>query len=309
MIYTVTLNPALDKTARVDSFELDSVNRVVELRQDPGGKGINVSKVIAKLGGTSRALAILAGTTGKAIANALEELSVACWPYTVPGETRTNLKVVDPVLDTHTDINEPGPVVSTETLDDMLGLLTKSINPADIVVISGSLPKGAPRDTYAIWTRACTEAGARVLLDADGDALKEGLAGTPYLIKPNEHELARLIGRPLESPAEIAQAAKELLDRGIKRVVVSMGGAGALFVNEERVVMAHAPKVPVSSTVGAGDSVVAALAYAIDNVYPFEQAAKLAVATGSANVMSAGTQAAEFAQIEPLIDQVTLEEI
>ena len=135
MIYTVTLNPALDKTARVDSFTLDAVNRVVSYRQDPGGKGINVSKVIAKLGGTSKALALLGGATGKAISQMLSEQGLDCWSINASGETRTNLKIVDPVADTHTDINEPGPEVAEKDLETVLRYLTREIEKDDIVRI------------------------------------------------------------------------------------------------------------------------------------------------------------------------------
>ena len=145
MIYTVTLNPALDKTARVNGFAIDSVNRVAECRQDPGGKGINVSKVVISLGGESRALAVLGGTTGKAVAAALEGLAIPCWAFDVPGETRTNLKIVDPVNDTHTDVNEPGPQVTEDILANVLRYLVAGLHAGDIAVLSGRLPPGARR--------------------------------------------------------------------------------------------------------------------------------------------------------------------
>ena len=309
MIYTVTLNPALDKTARVDSFTLDAVNRVVSYRQDPGGKGINVSKVIAKLGGTSKALALLGGATGKAISQMLSEQGLDCWSINASGETRTNLKIVDPVADTHTDINEPGPEVAEKDLETVLRYLTREIEKDDIVVLSGSLPRGAKTGIYGEWAKACAEAGARVFLDADGDALREGLKGAPYLVKPNEIELGRLIGRKLESIAAIQKAARELLAQGVEKVVVSMGGAGALFVDADHTVLARSPKVPVGSTVGAGDTVVAALAYAFDEGLSEEDPLRLSMATGAANVMSEGTQAAERSTVDGLIDKVTFEEI
>lgn len=307
MIYTVTLNPALDKTATVGRFAVDEVNRISELREDPGGKGVNVSKVIAKLGGTSRAVALLGGSTGERIAGMLEAQGIDVWAFEAAGETRTNLKVVDPELDTHTDINEPGPVASVAQLDAMREALAGQVAPGDIVVLSGSLPKGAPVATYAAWARTFSEGGAKVFLDADGDALTRGLDARPYLVKPNDAELSRLCGRRLGDEAEVAEEARELVSRGVGRVVVSMGGAGAVVVDGERVLLARSPKVPVGSTVGAGDSVVAALAFAEERGMSLEDAARLAMATGAANVMQSGTQAAERAQVDALLDRVSVE--
>lgn len=306
MIYTVTLNPALDKTATVPRLSIDEVNRIVDLRQDPGGKGINVSKVVSELGGRSRALALLGGPTGAKVEGMLAEQGIDVWAFEAAGETRTNLKLVDPELDTHTDVNEPGPAATPETLGSMLEALVGAISSGDVVVLSGSLPKGAPVDTYATWGAACAEAGAKVFLDADGDALARGLESLPYLAKPNEVELGRICGRALEAEDEILSEARALVSRGVGRVVVSMGGAGSIVVDGERALLARSPRVPVGSTVGAGDSVVAALAYAEEEGMSLEDAVRLAMATGAANVMQSGTQAAPRAVIEGLLDKVVI---
>ena len=176
MIYTVTLNPALDKTVEIPSLTVDAVNRITTMRTDPGGKGINVSKVIAKLGGKSIATGILGGGTGRAILSALKDLELTTSFHFVEGETRTNMKIIDPVQHTNTDINEPGVTVSEEILHELLEELLEKLTAKDIVVISGSMPKGSPQDTYYTWTKACREKGAKVILDADGDLLKAGPA-------------------------------------------------------------------------------------------------------------------------------------
>lgn len=309
MIYTVTLNPALDKTVRVDDFAVDRVNRISALRVDAGGKGINVSKVIAKLGGRSTAIAILGGASGDLIARALADAGIDCLPFEASGDTRTNLKVVDEARGTNTDINEPGPEIDEGTLATALATLTERIEPDDIVVLSGSLPKGAPADTYAAWAAACQRVGARVLLDADGEALRAGIAGRPYLIKPNDSELERLVGRPLKDEGAIIAAAREIVKAGVERVVVTLGGDGALFVDAEGAVRARSPKVRVNSTVGAGDSVVASLAFGLDLGLPAAQTVVLAMAAGAANVMSEGTQAAELSVIESLMGSVAYETV
>ena len=307
MIYTVTLNPAVDKTVYVDNFAIDAVNRATSVRQDAGGKGINVSKTIKALGGESTAVAFLGGPSGAFIASALDEAGIAVRSFEVPGTTRTNTKVVDLASHTYTDINEPGAPVTKALLDDALAILALGINPGDLVVLSGSLPAGADANTYARWTRACRKAGARVFLDADGEALIEGIAARPALIKPNEVELGRMLGRELTEDADIVSAARELVEQGIAQVMVSMGGAGAIFVTERGAWRLHQPTVDVVSTVGAGDSVVAALAYAAEQELPLDQTARLCMATGAATVMRPGTEPARRDDIDRLIDQVSIE--
>ncbi|MDO4848238.1 MAG: 1-phosphofructokinase [Coriobacteriia bacterium] len=307
MLHTVTLNPALDKTAVVEGFTVDTVNRLTDLRVDPGGKGINVSKVASELGHASVAHVVLAGQTGKKISAALADMGIETKAFEVEGETRTNLKVVDPRLKTNTDVNEPGPVVGSEQFASFARALTDEVGQGDVVVLAGSLPKGLGPDSYALLVTSLRSLGAKVFLDADGEPLRLALKARPYLIKPNDHELAGLVGHELKSVEEIAQAAKDLVAGGIERVVVSMGGAGALFVTAGTALLAKAPKVKVGSTVGAGDSVVAALACAEISGLPLEEAARLAVATGSANVMCSGTQAASREAIEELLPKVTVE--
>ena len=172
-------------------------------------------------------------------------------------------------------------------------------------MISGSMPKGSPEDTYYVWTKACREKGAKVILDADGALFATGVKASPYLVKPNNHELSRFAGRKLETVEELeAEAKKMMQDYGIKKVVVSMGGDGALYVTEEKTIYAEGLKVPVGSTVGAGDSVVAALAFAEENGSSLEDTVRLSTATGGANVMCSGTQAAEYEVIESLMPKV-----
>ena len=305
MIYTVTLNPALDKTVEIPSLTIDAVNRITTMRT-----GINVSKVISKLGGKSIASGILGGDTGRAILSALKEMELETCFHFVNGETRTNMKVIDPVSRTNTDINEPGVTVSEEILSGLLKELLEIVREDDIVVISGSMPKGSPKETYFTWTKAFNAKGAKVLLDADGELLKAGLKASPYLIKPNNHELSAFVGRTLETPEELAVTAREIMkEYGIAKVVVSMGGDGALYVTKDESIYAEGLKVPVGSTVGAGDSVVAALAVAEESGMSLEETVRLSTATGAANVMCSGTQAAEFEVIKDLIPKVVFRHI
>ena len=309
MIYTVTLNPALDKTVEIPRFRVDEINRVRSLRVDPGGKGINVSKAIKSLGGESVAVGILAGNTGRQIAQALEEQEIFHSFLYVPGETRTNIKVVDSATHTNTDINEAGPTVAPEQAEQLLQQLLKKLTAEDVVVLSGSVPQGLSDDIYARWSQACSRAGAKVFLDADGKLLQQGIMGKPFLVKPNRRELENWAGESLETEEMLLAAGKKLQSLGISRVVISLGGDGALFLTENAVCRAEGLIVPVGSTVGAGDSMVAALAYGYEKNLPEEEIFRLAIATSAANVMCSGSQAAQWTEIEKLPPLVRIHKI
>ena len=297
MIYTVTLNPALDKTVEIPSFTTDGVNRIASIRTDPGGKGINVSKVVAALGSTSRALGILGGSTGQMISEALSGLNMTCDFLPVEGNTRINLKVVDPIAHTSTEINEPGVPVDPATLQSLLDHLLKLLRHDDIVVLAGSLPVNAPADTYRVWGDACREKGAKVILDSDGAGMVEGVKAKPFLIKPNSEELSHLMGRALDSQQELTAAARELLQTGV------------LHVLPEQTIFVPGLRVPVKDTVGAGDAVIAALAVAEERGLTLEETLRLSTAAGAASVMCTGTQAASLETIQQLMEQVTYREL
>ena len=304
MIYTVTLNPALDKTVQIPSFRLGEVNRISAMRTDPGGKGINVSKVLRELGEPSVAAAILGGAAGRKIESALRALGIEGMYLFTGHETRTNLKIVDPTLHTNTDVNEPGAPADEAVLSKLLTQLTDRLRPGDLVVLSGKVPAGAPDTLYRDWILACRAAGAAVYLDTEGELLRQGVTAGPALIKPNQAELSGVMGRPLTTEDETIRAAQELLAQGVGCVAVTMGAGGALLCWEDCVLRCESPRVPVGSTVGAGDSVVAALAYAQQRQLSREDTARLAMATGAANVMCSGTQAARLGDIEQLLPQV-----
>ena len=310
MIFTVTLNPAIDKTVVIPSFRADTVNRIGQMRIDVGGKGINVSKCLKNLGLDSMAAAFLGGAGGVQSLDLMKEAGLLPLIVDVPGgNTRTNLKIIDPELHQNTDINEPGPQVDEKLMEQLRDAIAAKMNPGDVVILAGSLPKGADIATYCDWAAYFKSKGAMVFLDADGESLRLGLEAAPYMVKPNNEELARLLGRPLETQEELIDAGKELLRKGIKDVVISMGGDGALFITEERVIKANPLRVPVRSTVGAGDSMVAALAYGFDQKLPREQTIKLSIAISAASVMCDGTQAPDVETIKELYQKVTIEEV
>jgi len=307
MIKTVTLNPAVDKTVEINDFKVGEVNRISSIRLDAGGKGINVSKTIKALDGSSIATGFLAGRNGEYIKECLNQMELFHDFLFVKGETRTNLKVVDSRNGTNTDINEPGLVeVTEEDLRRLEHKIFSDLSKDDILILSGSVPFNVPVCIYREWIERANKTGIRVLLDADREYLKEGIKGRPYLVKPNIEELESLLNRKLNNKTEIVSAGRILLDMGIKMVAISLGADGAFFLHGEHAIYAEGLKVEVKSTVGAGDAMVAALAFAIDRGDPFEKTVALSVAAGTAAVASEGTQPPDRKAVLNYESQVSL---
>ncbi len=309
MIVTVTLTPALDKTVVIPDFRTDEVNRIQSLRLDPGGKGINVSKGLRALGVDSLATGILGGDTGRYIERSLHETGIACDFVWTDRDTRTNLKVIDPVRHTNTDINEPGAPVGESVLEEVYLKAEAAAGPGDIVVLAGKAPANTADTVFADWTSRLHRCGVRVYMDADGELLIRGAKACPTLIKPNDAELSRLTGRNFSSVQEMADAAKALVQNGIETVAVSLGGDGALFVTRDKVLRGYGLKVNVLSTVGAGDSMLAALICAEIRHMSFRDGCALAMAFSAAAVTTPGTQPAERELVDRLLNDVVIEEM
>ena len=307
MIITVTLNPAIDKTLEVDNCTIGSINRVSSIKIDAGGKGINVSKVIKSLEGESIALGALAGSTGEFIKSYLDDEKIKNDFIFAEGETRTNIKIVDKVKNTNTDINEPGNSISEEDIKRIKEKVFNDIKEEDILVLSGSVPQGVEKNIYEVWIKDAKQLGVKTILDADGELLKQGLLSGPYLIKPNIHELEKLFDVKINGVEEVISLCKSIFDYGVNIIAVSLGSEGALFMNREKTIYAHGLKVEVKSTVGAGDSMVAALALALDKDYSFEKAVTLSVAAATAGVMTEGTTAGSLEDILNIEKQVVCE--
>lgn len=309
MIYTVTLNPAIDKTVVIEEFTAGTVNRISSVREDAGGKGVNVSKCLKKLGADTVAVMILAGVTGKRLSTMLEDMKIPMLRMGAEGENRTNLKIIDPVNHSNTDINEPGPKIDEDLLENLKEKMGKSVHKGDIVVLSGSLPKGVNKGLYARWTKYFQYRGVHVFLDADGEAMEKGIRAVPYMIKPNNDELAALLGKEKLTLEEMVAEGKRLVETGIEEVVISLGSDGVLFVSKDGCYKADALTVPVKSTVGAGDSVVAAMAYGKVKNLSREEKICLAVAIGAASVMQDGSQPPESALVWELAKHVQIQKL
>lgn len=304
MIYTVTLNPAVDKTGIVERLKPGGVNRLLSVRQDPGGKGINVSKSLKSLGSESTALGILGGSTGAWIEEALSQAGIKTNFIKAGFPTRTNLKLYDTVVGDTTDINEPGQPCGETALQLTKDTLAETVHAGDIVVLSGSLPPDISKSVYAELTHLINNVGAKTFIDADGESLRLATKAIPYAIKPNEHELSNLCGRKLQTTDDLFLEGIRLVETGIHLVTVSMGERGALFLSETERWYSPGIHVDAKSTVGAGDAMMAALAYGEHTGLPLYETAKIAIALSAASVMQTGTQGAEPAEVRKLLERV-----
>ena len=309
MIFTVTLNPALDKTVTLPGFAVNTVNRAQTIRLDPGGKGINVSKTIRSLGGKTLVLGVLGGATGGYIKSALDALDIDNDMVLTGENTRTNIKIVDPALGTNTDINEPGLPISQANMQAVWNKLTDKVQPGDTVVFAGKNPPGMADNQLARWIAELKRLDVRVCVDTVGLPMTLALEQGPDIIKPNREELSELVGRKLITDQEILKVGKELVAEGIGLAAVSMGSGGAIFITRDQVIRGYSPKVVVASTVGAGDAMMAALAHYTAAGCSLEETARRAIAVATASVTYAGSQAPELDRILPLIDKVRIEKL
>ncbi|PWJ15908.1 1-phosphofructokinase [[Clostridium] innocuum] len=309
MILTVTFNPAIDKTAEVDELIPGGLNRLRNVMQNAGGKGINVSKTIHALQGKSVATGFLAGSAGEYIRKVLNGLAIDNDFVWVEGMTRTNLKVLDHEMEL-TELNEAGPVITETEIKQLKDKILSLLHPNDFVVLSGNVSAQVRKDIYRELIELVKQQGARVILDADGELFAQGIQAKPYVIKPNKYELATYFGVSQDcSNEEMISLAKTLLNEECRLVVVSMGKQGSIFLSHEGIYQAEALHIQAHSSVGAGDAMVAAIAYALEHDNAMEQLIALAVACSAGAVMTKGTQPAEKAVVEQLMKQVTIKKL
>lgn len=286
MIVTVTPNPAVDRTVLIRGFTLGTTNRATAERIDIGGKGINVAQHLARL----RCDVVAAGFLGTRDMHGVLETLAAQGVRTdfvrVAGDTRVNVKIRDPFTGQETEINESGPSLTPDAVDALLDKLRGLARRCAVMVFSGSLPPGVPDDLYARAIALAAGAGVKTVLDATGAALRHGIAAKPDFVKPNRAEAEELLGVSLRGEGELVAAAKRLIAYGARTAVISLGSAGAVCASAAGVWRARAPQIAARSTVGAGDAMVAALAWALMRSLAAPEALRLATALGSATAAS-----------------------
>ena len=282
MIYTLTLNPAVDYYISVDKLNLGAVNRTKSEQIRFGGKGINVSLVLNEFGIKSTCLGFVGGFTGDALENHLKQNDIDCDFVKIDGNTRINVKLND------TDINSAGPDISDENLAKLFEKI-KNLKSGDFLILSGSVPKNLPQDIYQSILEFLGDKGINFVVDAEGNLLLDTLCYNPFLIKPNHHELGKIFGVEISNFDTAITYAKQLQNKGAQNVMVSLGEQGAVLVDQNGNTHTQAaPKGEVISAVGAGDSAIAAFLVEYLNGKDYADCLKLAVATGSATAFSDG---------------------
>ncbi len=309
-IVTVTLNPAVDQTIVVDRLTLGAVHRARESRSNAGGKGVNVAGCLADWGEPVVATGILGRDNAALFEAFFAEKGIEDRFVRVAGATRTNVKIADLERSDTTDINLPGLGVDAAALAAAKAALAGLVGAGTLVVLAGSLPDTLPADTLADMVDDLTGRGARVLLDTSGAPLVRALATDrrtlPFCIKPNAAELAEWAGRPLVGEADLVEAARGLVARGIGLVAVSRGAEGALFVDAEGALSARLPPVEPLSTVGAGDAMVAGIAAGLSAGAGLGGVARLGVAFATAKLARVGPHLPSIAVVKDLAAQVSI---
>lgn len=282
MIYTVTLNPSIDFIVRIDQLNLGSVNRMVSDDKFAGGKGINVSRVLQRLGVGNTATGFLGGFTGHFIEDSLKNEGIETAFVKVDQDTRINVKIKS---QEETEINGQGPMISQEQLEALKAKLSQ-LTSDDTVVFAGSAPANLGNAVYKELIPLVRKSGAQVVCDFEGEPLLDALANNPLLVKPNNHELEAIFGVPLNSLNDVETYARRILEMGAQHVLISMAGDGALLVTEEATYFAKPIKGQVKNSVGAGDSMVAGFTGEFVKSKDPVEALKWGVACGTATAFS-----------------------
>jgi 6-phosphofructokinase 2 len=306
MIYTITLNPALDHYVEVDDLIVEDANRVKYECLYAGGKGIDVSRALRRLGTDSMALGFLGGHNGAIMVDMLKGEGVTCYFTPIAEETRRDIIVCAGKRKAQTMLNARGPSISADEWRSFLMHLRLLDLRDAFVVAGGSLPRGVPIDAYYQIVKLVQQHGAKAVLDADGECLKLGLKAKPFAIKPNVNELQRLFGRPLRSDAEILSAATSLNRSGVEVVLVSQGRRGLVAVTRSERYRAVPPSVKVRSTVGAGDSTVAGFVFRYAGGKPLEDCVRFATAAGTAATLAPGNQLCKLRDTQRLAGQIKI---
>lgn len=303
MIYTLTLNPSIDYIVEVEDLRLGALNRMTRDLKLPGGKGINVSRVLNQLNIQNTATGFLGGFTGRYIEEWLREEGISSDFISANGDTRINIKLK---AGEETEINGTGPDIQAAEAGALLNKL-QSLEAGDIVIMSGSIPPSLGEDFYNKLIGVCKKQGAEFVIDTTGQALELALVHGPLLVKPNHHELAELFGVTISTREEIITYGRKLLESGAQHVLVSMAGEGALFISEQGVYYANAPAGKVKNSVGAGDSMIAGFVGTLSQTGDVLEAFRTGVASGSATAFS--DDLAEGELIEQLRPQIQISQL
>ena len=303
MIYTCTLNPSVDYIVEVDHFKVGSLNRASFESKYPGGKGINVARVLHRLGLTSRAFGFIGGFTGDYIEKYLTAEEIEVNFIKVNEDSRINIKLK---TGEETEINGQGPTIAPEKLATLYNQL-EQLTQDDVFVMAGSIPNSIPSDVYKKMAIKCNEKNIPFVLDTSGQGLFDVLPFKPFLIKPNQHELGELFQVEIETVEDAVTYGKKLVELGSQNVIISLGGKGAIFLNNELILHAEVPSGVVKNSVGAGDSLVAGFVGGFVRTNDYQSAFLQGVAAGTATAFS--TDLCTNEEVEKIKEKVKISKL
>ncbi|PLR66061.1 1-phosphofructokinase [Bacillus sp. UMB0893] len=303
MIYTCTLNPSIDYVVKVNNFKEGHLNRTESANVYPGGKGINVSRVLKRLGTENTALGFAGGFTGQFIKEFLSSEGITHDFIDVSDLTRINVKLKS---NEETEINGQGPVITEEQKSKLLQKID-SLNADDVLVLAGSIPSALEENFYEKIAAKCRSNGVKVVIDTSGNSLRSTFSSRPFLIKPNHHELGELFETQISTVEEAVHYGRKLIEEGVQNIIVSMAEKGAVFMNDNQAYFANVPIGNVKNSVGSGDSVVAGFIAGFMQHQDYQKAFQKGVASGSATAFSEDLCTKEYA--EQLINEINVIEI
>lgn len=285
------MNPSIDLYSRVDKIAAEHKLRCQNLKREPGGGGINVSRAIKKLGGESQALYPSGGPIGKMLQNLLDEEGLKHETIRIEGWSRENIIVLEESTNQQFRFSMPGPHLSELEWRQCLNNIESLDHKPDYIVASGSLPPGVPTDFYGQLCKLARKINSKIIVDTSGIVLKQAIEEEVFLIKPNVNELEKLAGEEIENEKQMENfAAKLIRDRSAENIVISLGAGGAILVTKDKTEYIRSPAVHIRSRVGAGDSMIAGIVLSLARGNSLVQAARFGVAAGAASVMTPGTE-------------------
>jgi 1-phosphofructokinase family hexose kinase len=304
MIFTVTLNPSLDRTLSVPELNPGAIHRARLVREDLGGKGVNVSRSLRALGIPSRILGFTGGRSGEALRAGLCAEGFDVSFLEVGTEIRQNITLLDEGSGQYTKINELGPEIQAQHVSALEEQIAQISQPGDLWAFCGSLPPGAPTDLYARLIQQVQKSQGLAFLDTSGAALRFGMSARPFCVKVNTEEAGELLRRNLESEAEVGRVASGLQEGATRLVVLTRGVQGVILALGEERLVAIPPNVEVRSSVGAGDATLAGLLWGVSENCAPAMLARRAVACGTAAAMQEGSGVGEAALVWELLDKI-----
>jgi len=307
MIYTLTLNPAIDREYTVPHIIMGEVLRASETRIDHGGKGLNVSRMLASLGMASTAVGFVGGLSGTFLREGLESAGINTSFINVKGETRTNISIVDQGHRHHIKVNEAGPTVSEHEIESLITRITRLVKPGDYWILSGNLPPNTPKDIYSRIIQIVQGAGGLAVLDSSGESLRLGCEAGPYLVKPNASEASQIFGIPAGNLGKMATIMSDLHAMGVKLVVISAGKKGALLSDGQEQWLGRTPVIKEQNPIGAGDAMLAGIVWKLALGEKPLTAMRWGLACGAATASLPGTGMATIDLVKSLFPKTKLE--